>query len=176
MNLGTGVKDWKNWVSLAARLTLGITLIVAGALKLPNLDGSVHSTNAYEILPYELVKLVGYGMPFAEVILGILLVLGLFTRLSGFLGAGMMLAFIIAIASVWIRGISIDCGCFGNGGPIDKSVAIAKYPWEILRDIGLMACGVWLVVIKQRFLALDQWFFKPFDTPEEESVNEDDLR
>ena len=163
MDFASDVRDWKNWVSLVARLTLGIVLIVAGAKKLPNLEGSVLATNAYQILPYELVKLVGYGLPFAEVGLGLLLVIGLFTRLSGLLGALLMLAFIIAITSVWIRGISIDCGCFGHGGVIDEATAVAKYPWEILRDTGLMAAGVWLAVIKRRFLAVDQWLFRSKD-------------
>ena len=34
------------------------------------------------------------------------------------------------------RGISIDCGCFGDGGPDPD--AIGRYPWEIARDVGLL--------------------------------------
>ena len=148
---------------MAARLTLGIVLIVAGALKVGNLEGSVFATSEYKILPYELLRPVGIGLPFAEIALGILLVIGLFTRLSGLAGALMMLAFIIAIISVWTRGIAIDCGCFGGGGPVAKEKAFAAYPWEIARDVGLMACGVWLAVIKKPFLAVDTWLFRSVD-------------
>jgi len=157
----TDVKDWKNWVSLAARLILGIVLIVAGLLKVGNLASSVQAADAYQLLPYSVSQVVGYALPFAEIGLGLLLVIGLFTRLAGLLGALMMLAFIIAIASVWIRGIAIDCGCFGQGGPIDPAKATATYPWEILRDLGLMACGVWLAIMKKPFLAVDTWVFRP---------------
>ncbi len=45
------------------------------------------------------------------------------------------MAFIIGIASVWARGITIDCGCFGGGG-YDADAA-SQYPWEIARDVGL---------------------------------------
>ncbi len=161
MDFAKDARDWKNWVSVVARLTLGIVLIVAAAGKVGNLPGSVHATAAYQILPYDVAKVVGYLLPFAEIGLGIVLIAGLFTRIAGALGALMMLGFIIAIVSVWARGISIDCGCFGGGGPIDPAEAAQKYPWEILRDIGLMACGVWLVVIKKPFLAVDTWLFRP---------------
>jgi len=163
MNFSVDARDWKNWVSLAARLILGVTLIWAGASKVGNLAGSVQATSAYQILNYDLSKVVGNALPFAEIGLGILLILGLFTRVMGVFGALMMLAFVIAIASVWARGISIDCGCFGDGGPIDPDEAMAKYPWEILRDVGLMACGVWLVIIKKPFLAVDAWLFRPVE-------------
>ena len=156
-------RDPKNWISLAARLILGIVLIVAGSMKVGNLDGSVHATASYQILPYELARIVGYALPFAEIALGLFLVIGLFTRVAGALGALMMLAFVIAIVSVWVRGIAIDCGCFGAGGPIDLEKAIGQYPWEILRDVGLMACGVWLVVAKKYFLGVDTWLFRPVE-------------
>ena len=163
MSLSDDTRNWKNWVSLAARLILGIALIWAAATKIGNLDSSVHSVAAYQILPYSVAQVVGYAMPFAELGLGLLLVVGLFTRVMGGLGALMMLAFIIAIASVWIRKIAIDCGCYGPGGPIDWETAKAAYPWEILRDIGLMACGIWLVFAKKYFLAIDTILFRPVE-------------
>lgn len=157
------MRDWKNWVTLTARLILGIVLIIAGASKVGNLPQSVAATNAYQILPSSAAQIVGYVLPFCEVGLGLLLVTGLFTRISGALGAGLMLGFIIAIASVWARGISIDCGCFGNGGPVDPAEAVKDYPWDILRDVGLMACGAWLVFFGKPFLAIDSWLFKPLE-------------
>jgi len=163
MSFSTEARDWKNWVSVAVRLILGIVLIWAGMSKVTNLAGSVQATSAYQILPYELAKVVGQTLPFIEIGVGILLVIGLFTRIIGVVGALMMLAFVIAIASVWARGISIDCGCFGEGGAISEAEAISKYPWEILRDVGLMACGVWLVIIKKPFLAVDSWLFRPVE-------------
>jgi len=163
MDFAKDARDWKNWVSLAARLILGIVLIAAGAGKVGNLAGSVQAAAAYQLVPYEVAQAIGYSLPFAEIGLGIILVIGLFTRIAGALGALMMLAFIIAIASAWVRGISINCGCFGDGGPIDPKKATATYPWEILRDVGLMACGVWLVVVKKPFLAIDSWLFRPVE-------------
>ena len=163
MNLSTDARNWRNWVSLAARLILGIVLIWAGVSKVGNLTASVTATTAYRILPYEGNVIVGNALPFCEIALGLALVIGMFTRVMGVLGALMMLAFIIAIISVWVRGLAIDCGCFGSGGPISWAEATKKYPWEILRDVGLMACGVWLAIAKETFIAVDTWLFRPVE-------------
>jgi hypothetical protein len=58
---------------------------------------------------------------------------------------------------VWAHGISIDCGCFGGGGASENG--IAQYPWEIARDVGLLACGVWAGLFPRSPLALDNWLF-----------------
>jgi hypothetical protein len=54
-----------------------------------------------------------------------------------------MVAFIIAISQAWARGLSIDCGCFGDGGAVDPSET--KYLETILRDIGFAFLGFWLI-------------------------------
>jgi hypothetical protein len=81
----------------------------------------------------------------------------LFTRVAAWLGALTMVAFIIGISWVWAHGISIDCGCFGGGGASENG--IAQYPWEIARDVGLLACGVWAGLFPRSPLAFDNWLF-----------------
>ncbi len=150
-------------MGLAARLVLGGVLLVAGALKLDNLGASVYATRAYQLLPYDLTAPVGYALPIIEVALGLALIAGLFTRLSALGGSLLMLAFIFAISSAWSRGLSLDCGCFGGGGEVETAKALAAYPWEILRDVGLMACGVWLVVRPRTPFALEDRLFPPIE-------------
>ena len=123
------------WLTLLARLILGGVLIVAGALKVGNLQKSAMSVRAYEMLPIWLANFFGYALPWVEIGIGALLVLGVAVRMMGALGALIMLGFIIAIAQAWARGLSIDCGCFGGGGAIDPEDT--KYLSSILRDIGL---------------------------------------
>lgn len=148
-------------VGLVARLVLGGVLLVAGGLKLGNLGESVLAVRAYQLVPYELTDIVGIALPIGEVALGVLLLTGTFTRIAGVLGALLMAAFTLAIASAWARGLTLDCGCFGGGGVISKEAAFAAYPWEIARDIGLAACGVWLGVRPRTAWALDAWVFGP---------------
>jgi uncharacterized membrane protein YphA (DoxX/SURF4 family) len=135
-------------------LILGGVLIVAGALKIGNLQKSAMSVRAYEMLPIWLANFFGYALPWVEIGIGALLILGVAVRIMGALGALIMLGFIIAIAQAWARGLSIDCGCFGGGGTIDPEDT--KYLSTILRDIGFLALGVFLYFYPKGRFALDK--------------------
>ena len=144
-------------VGLVARLLLGGVVLVAGLLKVGHLETSARAVRAYQLLPYDVAGVIGYGLPILEVALGVLLVLGLFTRVSAFVSGVLMVVFIAGIASAWARGLSIDCGCFGKGGTI--AAAQTQYPQEIARDIGLLICAAWLVRRPGTALALERLLF-----------------
>ncbi|MFM2270869.1 MAG: hypothetical protein RIS01_898 [Actinomycetota bacterium] len=142
------------WLTLLARLILGGVLIAAGALKVGNLQKSAMAVRAYEMLPVWMANLLGYVLPWIEIGIGLLLVLGALVKINGLLGALIMLAFIIAIAQAWARGLSIDCGCFGDGGAVDPEDT--KYLSTIIRDIGLLGLGVFLYFYPKGRFALDK--------------------
>ena len=142
------------WLTHLSRLILGIVLLVAGGLKIGNLPKSAMAVRAYELLPVSLANFLGYTLPWIEIGLGLLLIVGVTVKISGALGALTMLAFIIAIAQAWARGLSIDCGCFGGGGAIDPEDT--KYLSEIIRDIGLMALGIFLYFYPKGRFALEK--------------------
>ena len=161
----TSRRPWPEWVTLAARLILGVTLLVAGLLKVTRLDASVQSVRLYQLLPWDVTALVGSALPIIEIAVGLLLITGTFTTVSAAIGSLLMLAFIIGIASVWARGISIDCGCFGGGGAIEASKT--QYPLEIARDVGLLLTGAWTVWRPRSPFAVDNWLFGPPEEPAE---------
>jgi len=166
-------RPWVRWATFGARQILGITLIVAGAIKLPWPEASVQAVRAYQLLPFDLTRPIGYALPVLEVVVGLLLVTGLFTRIAGWIGVAIMAAFIFGISWVWAHGISIDCGCFGGGGETENG--IAQYPWEIARDVGLLACGAWAGLFPRSPLALDNWLFGVGTTPGDAADNEEEL-
>ncbi|RNL63165.1 DoxX family membrane protein [Nocardioides marmoriginsengisoli] len=145
------------WTGLAARLVVGGVWVYAGLLKLPHPESSVTAVRAYQLLPTGMADTVGRVLPMLEVVLGVCLILGLLTRFSGALSALLQVAFIVGIISVWSRGIAINCGCFGDGGPDPD--AFSKYPWEIARDVGLMALSLLLVVRPRTPYAVDTLLF-----------------
>jgi uncharacterized membrane protein YphA (DoxX/SURF4 family) len=147
----------RDWVGLLARVVTGGVWIVAGALKLPDPAASVRAVRAYDLLPEAVVPTVGHLLPVVEVVVGVLLLLGLLTRPAAVVSSLLFVAFIAGIASAWARGMSIDCGCFGGGG-FDAD-ARDKYPWEIARDVALLAASVWLVVRPTSRLSLDRRLF-----------------
>ena len=156
-------KSWQRWVGLVARLILGVTLIVAGLLKVTAVDSSIAAVRTYRIVSWDFAKVIGTAMPVVEIIVGLAILVGLLTRWSALLGALAMVAFIAGIASVWARGISLDCGCFGGGGVRQDPLptVVHGYIKDIVRDTGLFLCGLWLVINPRTALSLDGWMSAP---------------
>lgn len=141
-------------VGLVARLALGGVLLVAGALKVGNPLGAARAVQGYDVLPFEVARWVGYALPWVEIAVGLLLVLGLFTRAAALVGGLFMLAFVVGIAQAWARGLTIDCGCFGGGGQVAESQT--RYGREIARDAALALAAGWLVWRPRTVLSLDR--------------------
>lgn len=148
----------REWFGLLARLVVGGVWIVAGALKLTDPGSSVQAVQAYELLPTSAVETVGYLLPALEVVVGLALVLGVLTRGAAALSTVLFVAFIIGIASVWARGMEIDCGCFGGGGASPDGSS--DYPWEIARDSGLLLLSGFLVWQPKTRCSLDSILFR----------------
>ena len=137
-----------------ARLVLGMVWIVAGALKVGDLAASARAVVAYRIFSPSVATALGSVLPFVEIALGVLLVLGLATRLCAIVSGLLLIAYIIGIASVWARGLRIDCGCFGTGGDLTAN-AQPTYFSETIRDIALLAAAGLLAVRPRTRLSLD---------------------
>lgn len=143
------------WVSTAARIILGGVFLVAGALKVVDPQSSVAAVRAYELLPTSLVTIVGWGLPFAEIALGLLLLAGIATRVVAAATAMLLVIFILAVVSAAARGLSIDCGCFGGGGEVAPGQT--AYGIEVVRDLGLLLLALWLVWQPRSRLTLDRF-------------------
>ena len=142
------------WIGLVARLILGGVLFLAGYLKVDEPDKSQMAVRSYEMLPISVANLLGLVLPFVEVAIGALLILGSLTRFMAALGGFTMVIFIIAIAQAWARGLNIDCGCFGGGGAVAPGET--KYLQEILRDLGLVFLALYLIRYPSTKFSLDK--------------------
>jgi uncharacterized membrane protein YphA (DoxX/SURF4 family) len=143
------------WVSTGARLVLGGVFLVAGVLKAVDPHSSAAAVRAYQLLPNSLATVVGWGLPFAEIALGLLLLAGIATRAVAAAAAMLLVVFIAAVVSVAARGLSIDCGCFGGGGEVAPGQT--AYGIELVRDAGLLLLAVWLVWQPRSRLALERF-------------------
>lgn len=145
---------WQPWVSTAVRLGLAAVALAAGLAKFGDLPASVRAVRAYELVPETAAVLLGNGLPMVEIILGVLLLTGLLTRVSAGLFGLLMVAFTAGIVSAWVRGLAIDCGCFGGGGPVEPDQT--AYLGDILRDLLFVAGAVFLVRWPRTRLSLDR--------------------
>jgi uncharacterized membrane protein YphA (DoxX/SURF4 family) len=145
------------WLTAAARCGLAVVLAVAGWAKVtepPSLQKL--AVRSYQILPDGMVSVVGIGLPVLELALAALLVLGFATRLAAVASGLLLIVFIAGIISVWARGLSIDCGCFGGGGAAPRAGMGTRYLREILRDLGFLVIACWIAVLPKSRLALDR--------------------
>ncbi len=149
------------WVSTVFRCTLVAVFLVAGGLKVDDPQSSVQAVRAYRLLPGAIEPLVGWGLPFVEISLGLILATGLFTRTAAAVAAALLLLFIAEVSSAAARGLSIDWGCFGGGGAV--AVGETRYGAEILRDTGLLAMTAWLIWRPRSRLSLDRTYRGPTD-------------
>lgn len=143
------------WISTGARLVLGGVFVAAGALKVIDPQSSVAAVRAYQLLPTFLETIVGWGLPFAEIALGLLLLAGIGTRALAAATGILLLVFIFGVVSAAVRGLSIDCGCFGGGGEVPPGQT--AYGTELVRDVGLLLLALWLVWQPRSRLSLDRF-------------------
>lgn len=142
------------WLTLLGRLILGGVLLTAGALKVGKPQLSAMSVRAYEILPTDIANFFGYVLPWFEVALGLLLIVGAAVKVCAILGGATMLIFIMGISQAWARGLSIDCGCFSAGGVVDPGET--NYLSSIIRNIGLTIIAIYLYRFPKGRFGLDK--------------------
>jgi uncharacterized membrane protein YphA (DoxX/SURF4 family) len=140
-------------VGTLARLGLAAVFLVSGGLKALDPDQTYVAVRAYDVLPTAGVEVVATVLPWVEIALGLLLLLGVGTRVVAALSVLLLLGFIAGVTQAWVRGLSIDCGCFGGGGAVAPGET--AYLEELLRDTGFIALAVWLIVRPRTLFTLD---------------------
>jgi uncharacterized membrane protein YphA (DoxX/SURF4 family) len=130
--------------------------LLAGALKVTDLDANARAVVAYDLLPNDVAIVVGKLQPFFELGLGLFLLAGLATRIAASIAAAVLVVFIAGISSAWARGLNIDCGCFNKGGQLAPGETPNYLP-SILWDVLYLAMAVFLIVYPVSRYSLDGW-------------------
>ncbi|UCG54549.1 MAG: DoxX family membrane protein, partial [Dehalococcoidia bacterium] len=136
-----------------SRLLLGFTFLVFGASKLPELGNFSDTVLSYKVLPVNLAETYAVVLPWSEVIIGSLLILGLGLRFVA-PAAILVIASLIAgtAGSLYVLGTEGPCGCMpGLNWELGTSHIIAQVAMLI------MAAQIWLH--KGEFCSLDKRLF-----------------
>jgi len=125
-----------HWI---ARLILGVAFLYAAIIKIAAPLDFADSIAAFQILPTALINIIALGLPWFELACSLMVLTGFHLR-AGALGlVAMLTVFTIAIASALLRGLSIDCGCFGSHSWLDSN------PWiALLRDVIFLTLALFL--------------------------------
>lgn len=131
------------WTLVTLRFVLAALFGYAAALKLQNPQAFAFSVKAFDILPDHLAMLATFAVPWTEVVIAACLILGFWTRAAAALLALVLLVFIVAIASVLNRGLSVKCGCFGDAA---KGICGDTLGWCNVVQNSALLCATLAVV------------------------------
>ena len=130
-------------VLLAFRLVLGGLFVYAGAVKvLDPLDFAQNIRN-YQLVGQSLSFVAAIVLPWLEILAGLALILGVWTRGAALVVTGLLGFFIVLTAVTMVRGLDVDCGCFGS--------LSRKSGWGvILEDLGMLVLGLALLLAPKK--------------------------
>lgn len=128
---------------LVLRLFLAAVFLYAAYSKLrqPYLLFAM-SIDAYQLLPEWAVLTLGRSIPWLELLLGILLASGYGLRYAAGAATVLLGFFFAVMLQAYVKGMGIDCGCFGLGEKIS--------PFTLTRDGLLVALSLTLAFLATR--------------------------
>lgn len=126
---------------LVFRVVLGGLFVYAGVLKVGDPLDFAQNIRNYQLVGQSLSFIAAIVLPWLEVVAGVFLIAGIWERGAALVVSGLLVFFIALTAVTMVRGLDVDCGCFGA---VDR-----KAGWSvILEDLGMLYLG--LCVLCQR--------------------------
>lgn len=115
------------FLHLALRVGLGSVFVVSGFEKLTSpVQNFTAAIETFEILRGPSAMWLAQTLPWLELISGVLLVLGFWTRVSAWALWAMNTVFIGVLSSALLRKLPLDqCGCFGKAVTLTPSQMLA---------------------------------------------------
>ena len=115
----------------------GAAFVFAGFVKARAPQLFLVAIRGFRVLPDPFAAWLALGLPWLEIFCGLAVVSGWLRRGGLLLLNACLMAFLVAIAVAWARGLDIECGCFG--GTFKSGVRT-----ELAIDLVLLAIGLWL--------------------------------
>ena len=123
----------KKILSIGVRFAIGGLFVYAGIVKAWNPAGFFTDVQNYKLLPYAASVAVAFYLPWLEILAGACVLLKKLYPGALAVLLGLIVLFVGALVSAWVRGLDISCGCFGRP---DGS---ANYPWYLFRDVVILS-------------------------------------
>jgi ABC-type tungstate transport system substrate-binding protein len=139
-----------HYVIVVFRLVVGITFLVAAAAKLSEGSAFVDDVIEYDLLPEALAEVFGTVLPWIEIAVGSLLIVGFKMRWVAGVAVLISLSLVIANGLVLYRGLDLACGCFGDLATLETRDAI-------IIDSVLLILSLLIIARRRDFLNLDLW-------------------
>ncbi len=130
------------WPILAG--VIGLVFIYAGGTKAWDPIAFTRDIQNFHILPWSLGVRLAFYLPWVEILCGLALLTGYLRGGAVAILTSLTVIFIGALIAAKVRGINLECGCFGSA---TKNLPFA---WHLVLDFALLAGLVALLFISRR--------------------------
>ncbi len=118
------------WAILAG--VIGLVFFYAGAVKAWDPVAFSRDIQNFHILPWPLGVRLAFYLPWLEILCGVALLTGYLRRGAVAILSLLMVIFIGATVAAKVRGIDLECGCFGSA---TKNLS---FTWHLVFDFALL--------------------------------------
>lgn len=123
---------------IVARLlygVVGLAFAYAGVVKILDPEHFLSSILTYEIFSYGKAVAIALTVPWLEVLVALSLVFGFWRKGASLICGVMLMVFVILVVQAGLRGLSIDCGCYGS----NRLESGFDYVIKVAQNVGLLA-------------------------------------
>jgi uncharacterized membrane protein len=129
---------------VALRFLIAALFLFAAITKLVDPSSFAQQIANYELTPWPATAVLAVFLPALELCVGICLLIGRWESGALIWLATLLTIFSGALLSAIVRGLSIDCGCFG------RSVENTGTLWPLIRNLALLGVTGFLWVSRKR--------------------------
>jgi putative oxidoreductase len=125
------------------RLVLGGLFVYAGVLKVVAPLEFAQDIRNYRLVGQSLSFLAAIVLPWLEILAGLFLIAGVWKRGAALVITGLLVFFIVLTLVTMIRGLDVDCGCFG--------AVSRRSGWGVvIEDLGMLYLGLCVLLSHSR--------------------------
>jgi putative oxidoreductase len=145
------------WIGLPARLYVGMVFLQACYHKILQPEVFAVDVATYQFLPLSTVNLFALTVPWMEIVIGVMLVVGLRVQAASLVVAGLMVSFMVALAWALHLNLDMSCGCFASQAATEDD----PISWHTLvRDSVWLLLALYTLVFDRRPIGLERLILK----------------
>jgi uncharacterized membrane protein YphA (DoxX/SURF4 family) len=146
-------------LSFVFRIIIGGIFLISGLAKISDPIRFMLTLREFRLIPEIIVLSTAIYLPWLEFILGLFILVGIMHRTASLILSCLIGSFTLAIASVILRGIEVDCGCFGLLADMLKLPDMADYK-AVIRNVIFIGICFSIFKIKKTQFSLEGYIRK----------------
>jgi len=138
------------WLTVRTQIALGAVFVAAALPKLADPPGFAKAIWNYQLFPAFTVHPAALVLPWLELLCGLCLCLGLWTRAAAAWILALLLVFMAALSVNLARHHPVECGCFSTQNrTLSEAERLADLRWALVRDLALIALAAQILAARR---------------------------